>query len=401
MSTTTRISEHRDYRDDDRDDQENKEKENKEEKKKTSDSSSRCRLFFVVLLLLLFVCGGLFFFPFALLPPTTQEQTTTNPSASSSSLIFLPGFVVVARDEKRKNLHLIDNNKSNITKNMTSSTMTRLTMSAMHSIARRASLHKTSSSSSAIPSSRRHLRATTTMMSAYQSSKVGDYPSMEFRCFYEKDGKRISPWHDVPLKNADGSFNFICEIPKETKAKMEVATDEKLTPIKQDTKKGKLRDYPYNINWNYGMLPQTWEDPQHVHPTMNVKGDNDPVDVVEIGSTKLEMGSVTPVKPLGVYAMIDEGELDWKVICISTSDPKASDINDVADVEKHMPGELEKIRVWFRDYKTPDGKPQNMFGLDDQCMPSAYAKDVIEETHEFYMALKSGKRANDEELSLE
>ena len=39
--------------------------------------------------------------------------------------------------------------------------------------------------------------------------------------------------------------------------------DEELTPIKQDTKKGKLRFYPYNINWNYGMLPQTWEDPAH------------------------------------------------------------------------------------------------------------------------------------------
>ena len=39
--------------------------------------------------------------------------------------------------------------------------------------------------------------------------------------------------------------------------------DEEKTPIKQDTKKGKLRFYPYNINWNYGMLPQTWEDPAH------------------------------------------------------------------------------------------------------------------------------------------
>ena len=28
-------------------------------------------------------------------------------------------------------------------------------------------------------------------------------------------------------------------------------------------KKGALRFYPYNINWNYGMLPQTWEDPGH------------------------------------------------------------------------------------------------------------------------------------------
>jgi inorganic pyrophosphatase len=81
---------------------------------------------------------------------------------------------------------------------------------------------------------------------------------------------------------------------------------------------------------------------------MKVMGDNDPVDVVEIGSAALAMGSVTAVKPVGVYAMIDDGELDWKVIAISASDPKAADINDVADVEKHFPGELEKIRVWFR-----------------------------------------------------
>jgi inorganic pyrophosphatase len=31
---------------------------------------------------------------------------------------------------------------------------------------------------------------------------------------------------------------------------------EECTPIKQDVKKGNLRFYPYNINWNYGLLPQ-------------------------------------------------------------------------------------------------------------------------------------------------
>ena len=44
-----------------------------------------------------------------------------------------------------------------------------------------------------------------------------------------------------------------------------------------------------------------------------LQGDNDPVDVVEIGQAECAMGSVTPVKPLGVLAMIDDGELDWKV----------------------------------------------------------------------------------------
>ena len=79
----------------------------------------------------------------------------------------------------------------------------------------------------------------------------------------KRTGKPISCWHEIPLHAGDGLLHFVCEIPKETSAKMEVATDEPATPIKQDTKKGKLRFYPYNINWNYGLLPQTWEDPAH------------------------------------------------------------------------------------------------------------------------------------------
>ena len=143
------------------------------------------------------------------------------------------------------------------------------------------------------------------------------------------------------------------------------------------------------------------QDPAHTNKEAgNVAGDNDPVDVVEIGSAALATGSVTAVKALGVYAMIDDGELDWKVIAIAASDPKASQVNDVADVERVFPGELEKIRVWFRDYKTPDGKPQNKFGYADKCLDKKFTTGVIAETHGFYNALKSGKRANDKELSL-
>jgi inorganic pyrophosphatase len=39
-------------------------------------------------------------------------------------------------------------------------------------------------------------------------------------------------------------------------------------PLKQDIKKGALRFYPYPIKWNYGMIPQTWEDPEHSHPDL-------------------------------------------------------------------------------------------------------------------------------------
>lgn len=237
---------------------------------------------------------------------------------------------------------------------------------------------------------------------AYANEKKGAADSMDFRIFFKqaKDGAVVSPWHDIPLYAGDGLLNFVCEIPKESAAKMEVATDETNTPIKQDTKKGKLRFYPYNINWNYGLLPQTWEDPAHKNTECDAAGDNDPVDVVEIGSQACDMGGVYPVKPLGVYAMIDDGELDWKVICIRADDPLAAKLNDVEDVERELPGELQKVLEWFRDYKIPDGKPANKFGFDNKCMNKAFAMDVIEETHSFYNRLRSGKRANTEELSL-
>lgn len=49
------------------------------------------------------------------------------------------------------------------------------------------------------------------------------------------------------------------------------------------------------------------------------------------------MGEILKVKPLAALAMIDEGELDWKIVAISLDDPKASVVNDVNEVEKHFP----------------------------------------------------------------
>lgn len=234
----------------------------------------------------------------------------------------------------------------------------------------------------------------------YSTDAKGARSSLEFRIFFKEKGNVISPWHDIPLWNDDGTANFICEIPKESSAKMEVATHEERTPIKQDVKKGNLRFYPYNINWNYGLLPQTWEDPDHVHPELKVKGDNDPVDVVEIGAAECAMGGVYKVKPVGILAMIDDGELDWKVICINANDPKAALVNDVEDVEREFPGELERIRIWFRDYKIPDGKPENKFGYSNKVQSKEFALKVLEETHGFWKKLKSGERQNNKELSL-
>ncbi|KAF5395579.1 hypothetical protein PHET_11804 [Paragonimus heterotremus] len=105
---------------------------------------------------------------------------------------------------------------------------------------------------------------------------------------------------------------MLVEIPRWTNAKLEICKEEYMNPIKQDVKKGQLR-YVNNVfphkgyMWNYGALPQTWEDPNHVDPDTQAKGDNDPIDACEIGSKILQRGEVVQVKVLGILAMIDEG----------------------------------------------------------------------------------------------
>jgi len=223
----------------------------------------------------------------------------------------------------------------------------------------------------------------------------GQENTEEYRLrFKRRTGTQISPWHDISLygKNEEaGVVNFVCEIPKNTKPKFEVNTKEPKNPISQDTKNGKLREYHGPIFWNYGMLPQTWEDPGKEHPDMKVKGDNDPLDVVEIGEEQLQPGSIHKVKVLGILAMIDDGELDWKVIAIRTSDPKAKELDDIEDVEAKCPGVISGIREWLRWYKTPDGKPMNKFGYNEKALNKARALEVVAETNESWKKLREGQ----------
>jgi inorganic pyrophosphatase len=224
--------------------------------------------------------------------------------------------------------------------------------------------------------------------STFAVEQSGESATESFRLnFKDESGETISPWHDIPLKDENGAYNMVVEIPRYTKAKMEVATKEAKNPISQDVKKGKLRDYHGPIFWNYGCLPQTWENPNDEHPELKVFGDNDPIDVVEIGSKALDMGSVHPVKALGVIAMIDDGELDWKVLAVAVDDPLAAEYNDIDDVPEEV---KSGIREWFRWYKTPDDKPLNGFGFDEKFLNAAETEKVIEETHEAWKALRAG-----------
>lgn len=247
------------------------------------------------------------------------------------------------------------------------------------------------------------VRMSTASTSKYEFEKKGDQSTKEFRIVYKENGNVISPWHSIPLyvDEAKGIVNYVNEIPKGTSAKMEIATDEPNTPIKQDIKKGDLRFYKYGDSLvNYGALPQTWEDPGETSPDTGLGGDNDPVDAMDLSDIVMPMGAVYQLKVLGVLGLLDEGETDWKILAINVDDPNADKINSVEDCEKVFPGKVHEVREWFRLYKTAEGKGENEYAFGGEAKDKAYALKVLKATHESWKNLKSGAIANEDDLWL-
>jgi len=178
-------------------------------------------------------------------------------------------------------------------------------------------------------------------------------------------------------------YTFLCEIPKGTSAKNEIKLDLEYNPIVQDRINDKARFYHEPIPWNYGCIPQTWEHPSGVDPLTGVCGDGDPIDVIEIGDRKFDIGDARHIRILGSLALIDQGETDWKIIAVDLNDPLSKSIETIFDI----PDIVDSIRVWFRDYKIPDGKPRNEFALDGKPLDSDQTEEIVEISHEHWKDL--------------
>lgn len=231
-------------------------------------------------------------------------------------------------------------------------------------------------------------------------SEVGEKATVEYRGFFvDEKGDRVSPWHDLPYKCGEtGLYYMVVEIPRHTTAKMEIATQLEHNPIKQDLMKdGSLRylDCPYY--WNYGAIPQTWEEPvEHSKEDpllggLTLVGDNDPVDAVDVSQTTLECGAVAKVKVVGGLGLVDEGEIDWKIFVVREDDPHFDKINDLDDIDVYYPGTTTGVREFCRWYKTPKGKPLNKFLPEKNFISRAEAVDVLEATHQAYLKLRAGQ----------
>ncbi|EWM28233.1 aps kinase atp sulfurlyase pyrophosphatase fusion protein [Nannochloropsis gaditana] len=233
--------------------------------------------------------------------------------------------------------------------------------------------------------------------SAVSTEVEGQYGTGDFALYLTQQGKKISPWHDLPLKVAENIYTAIIEIPMYTTAKLEVQKQLAGNPIKQDVHDdGTVRFYKYGSPpFNYGLLPQTWEDPSAVEGGHG--GDNDPLDMIEVGSGPLPIGTTVKVKVLGALRLIDSGESDTKIIVIR--EDEADTIYDMLSLENAKPGTATQLVQWLKYYKTAEGKGVNSL-VSEIPSSAAEAVQVIEACHARWQALKNGTAVDSDDFYL-
>ena len=164
---------------------------------------------------------------------------------------------------------------------------------------------------------------------------------------YETEFKLVSNKNylkDFDAINSDNTINVVIEIPSGTNDKWEVS--KKDGSIEWEFKKGKPRVVKYlPYVTNYGMIPKTLLNKDQ-------GGDGDPLDVILLGPA-YKRGSIVKAKVIGTMKMLDGGEIDDKILAISSDSIFNSKVNNVNDLDKNFAGVTEMLKIWFENYKGP------------------------------------------------
>lgn len=160
-------------------------------------------------------------------------------------------------------------------------------------------------------------------------------------------------WHDIsPKRISPEKFMAVIEIPKGVKNKYEM--DKETGLLRLDRVLYTSTHYPAN----YGFIPRTYA------------ADNDPLDVLVLCQESIVSMTLVECYPIGVMKMIDDDQVDEKIIAIPVNDPAYSDYTDISQLPKHT---FDEISHFFKVYKSLEGKKT----VVNEVLGSDEAKQVI------------------------
>lgn len=113
---------------------------------------------------------------------------------------------------------------------------------------------------------------------------------------------------------------------------------------------------------NYGFIPLT-----HCE-------DNDPLDVFVLSQEILEPMVIVQCRPIGVIKMIDNGELDEKIISVPIHDHSMEEYQNIEDVPVSL---LEEIKHFLSHYKDLEKKTVVIEDIYDKFKAFTVIKNAL------------------------
>lgn len=156
-------------------------------------------------------------------------------------------------------------------------------------------------------------------------------------------------WRDLETgpKSPDLVYAVI-EIPKGSRNKYRFG-EVLVAPGRRETylKLEKVLSSPIYYATDYGIIPRTlWDSGR-------------PVTVLVLMEEPTHPGCVLEVRPVGLLKVMDDGTRDDKVLAVPAKDPRFDDVNDISDLQAHIPKE---IAHFFTFYKELEGARVEILG---------------------------------------
>ena len=167
-------------------------------------------------------------------------------------------------------------------------------------------------------------------------------------------------WHDIDNDRIKATDFIVCiEISKGSKKKYEL--DKETGLIILDRILFTSTHYPAN----YGFIPRTYA------------GDRDPIDVLVLCQETLDPLVLVRCKPIGVIKMIDNDDVDEKVIAVPVNDPSYNGYNNISELPQHI---FDEISHFFTVHKQLEGKPTSVL----EILGPEQAVQIIQESIDCY-----------------
>ncbi len=147
----------------------------------------------------------------------------------------------------------------------------------------------------------------------------------------------MTDFHSILTPGEQGQFvNTVIEIPMGSMHKIEYSMDQKIFVL--DRVEPSIFAKPVN----YGFIPQTLDE------------DGDALDTLVITDEPLPTGVAVKAKVVGVLNFVDDGEKDFKVICVPEDDRNTGNsIKSFADLNERWKAKIEHHFNHYKDLKKP------------------------------------------------